>query len=229
MGMHLAFVAARTNVAHLREAFLRAWPQYELAATAGHLENANAMEAWKDLHQQEVMVADWSRDNPGRMVFMFWRDGSWATFMDEEYTHATDHDALKRLSAEVGTVMAVVVESASGSAHFSYCENGQLRRAIDNSDTDVTTDGEPLLQESGIDISKYYMDESEALWLAFGLSPFDALPTSHDCQAICVIDRTDYSDLLKPVRDKSLSAKTAAAQSVPSAATTPRKRWWQFW
>jgi len=226
MGMHLAFVAARTNVTRLREAFLRAWPQYELAATTEHLENANAMEAWKDSHQQEVMVADWSKDNPGRMVFMFWRDGPWATFMDEGYTHATDHDALKRLSAEVGTVIAIVVESASGSAHFSSCESGQLRRAIDNSDTDVTTEGEPLLQEAGIDISKYYMDESEALWLAFGLSPFDALPTSHDCQAICVIDRTDYSDLLKPARDRSLSP---APQSPRSAPATPKRPWWQFW
>jgi hypothetical protein len=38
------------------------------------------------------------------------------------------------------------------------------------------------------------MDETEALWKAFGLSPYEAMQKTAGCQAICVIDHTDYND-----------------------------------
>ena len=53
--------------------------------------------------------------------------------------------------------------------------------------------GKALPEEAGIDVDNYYMDETEALWAAFGLSPYDAMKGAAGCEAISVVDRTDYS------------------------------------
>jgi len=193
--MHIGLVAAKTSVARLRKAFSRAWPRFEIVASEENLPDANAMWAWKESQEQFVSAADWTKDNPGREVYVFWQDGPWAIMMDESYTLASDEEGLRILSTQIGTVLSFVVETAAGSAEFSCFENGQLRRKISNNDAGTSTEGEPLPQETGIDTSNYYMDESQALWNAFGLSPYDEMPTLAGGQAICVIDRTDYGEL----------------------------------
>jgi hypothetical protein len=97
----------------------------------------------------------------------------------------------------MGTVLSFVVESAGGSAFFWCAKDGKILRKISNSDTDVALEGNPLPEEKGIDVSNYYMDETESLWKAFGLSPYEVMSSSEGCEAICVIDHTDYSSLLK--------------------------------
>ena len=195
MGMHIGLVAVRTSVAQFREAFSRAWPQLEIVASDDFLPDANAMWAWKEAQEKFVSAADWSEDDPGREVYMFWQDGPWAVMADHSYVLASDDKGLKNLSTLHGTVLSFVVETAGGCAAFACFENGRLRRKITNNDADISTEGEPLPEETGIDVSGYYMDETEALWRALGLSRYDEMPTSVGCQAICVIDRTDYGDL----------------------------------
>jgi hypothetical protein len=99
---------------------------------------------------------------------------------------------LKDLSTHLGIVVSFVVETAGGCAFFWCFDGGKLRRHISNNDTAVSMKGDPLPEEAGIDIGNYYMDEAEALWQALGLSPFQEMPTTVGCQAICVVDRTDY-------------------------------------
>jgi hypothetical protein len=224
MGMHIGLVAAKTSVARLRDAFLRAWPNYQLAESADHLGNPQEAQAWQKAHARRVTAAQWSADNLEKMAFIFWQDGPWAAFMDESYVLGMDEPALAQLSAELGTVITFTVETAGGCAFFRCFENGQLRRSIDNSDGEMSSQGDPLPQEAGIDTGKYYMQETEQLASAFGLVPFDQMPTSADLQAISVIDRTDYGEV----------STTAALPppKEPAQAAMPRsqqKPWWKFW
>lgn len=196
MGMHIGLIAVKGSVAKFRDAFNRTWPQFETVASAGSFPDANAVWAWKESHEEFVSAANWSRDKPGKSVYVFWPDGPWAIMMDPDYTRATNEEGLQRLSAQVGTVLSFVVESAGGSAFFWCVQDGKILRKISYSDTDVSMEGNPLPEEKGIDVSNYYMDETEALWKAFGLSPYDVMSTSEGCEAICVIDHTDYGRLL---------------------------------
>jgi hypothetical protein len=146
-------------------------------------------------------------------VFAFWQDGHWASMMDESYTLASDEEGLARLSELLGRVVAFVVETAGGCAEFWCFESGSLRRHIWNHDGDVLLVGEPLAEEAGIDPSRYYMDETEALWKVFGLTPYVDEGTPRQYRAICVVDRTDYSE-----------------QLANSPFQTPAKKpWWKIW
>ena len=229
MGMHIGLIAARTSATRFREAFSRTWRRFEVVESVEHLADADEIENWRESHEQFVSAANWSRDNPGREVYAFWQDGPWAVMMDGSYTLATDEAALRSLSNEFGTAVSFVVETAGGCADFWCFEQGDLRRRISNADGKVTTAGDPLPQEAGIDTAHYYMDETEALWKAFGLSPIYDNPTSHECQAVCVIDRTDYGGIADdPSRQPSSGVQTA--REVPSVKRpSPKRSWWKLW
>jgi hypothetical protein len=216
MGMHVGIVAARCSVNELREAFSIAWPAFEVASSADALPDASSLWAWKESHEQFVSASEWTKENPGSYVVMFWQDGPWAAMMDPSYVLATDKEALQRLSGRLGEVLSFVVESAGGCADFMAFGNGRLRRSISNSDGDIAIEGQALPEESGIDVSSFYMDETEALWRAFGFSDLDRVPTDVGCQAVCVIDRTDYG-------------KDALSNPFQPAVDPPQKPWWQIW
>jgi hypothetical protein len=203
MGMHLGLVAVKTTVPLLREAFFRTWPHFELVIANDDLADGDAVSKWQQTQQK-----------PGSAmgVFAFWQEGPWAVLLDPTYVLASDETALKSLSAEFGTVASFVVETTSGSAFFCYCVNGSLRRKISNDDSVLSTAGEPIPEEAGLDVSRFYMNETEALWTAFGISPYQAMDGAVRFQAICVLDRTDYSKL---VPDRPRPA--------------PRKSWWKLW
>ncbi|MCH8243217.1 MAG: hypothetical protein IH897_11495, partial [Planctomycetes bacterium] len=207
-------------VSRLREAFLHMRPEFEVIASEDHLPDANAAWAWKDAHEQFVSSGDWSKSNPGKTVFVFWQDGPWAILMDMSYVMPSDEEKLTVLSGQVGTVLSLIVETTSGCTFFCCFENGRLRRMIDYAEGEVTTKGDPLPEEAGIDVDSFYMDESEALCKAFGLSSFDGMPGTQDLQAISVVDRTDYTDLhLQRQRDE-----------LGRSEVKPQKRpWWRFW
>ncbi|QDU97328.1 hypothetical protein [Lignipirellula cremea] len=195
MGMHIGLVAAQTSVAELSAALLKACPNLELVASQKEFASADDLWAWKEANEQFVSAADWSQDTPGKSVYMFWQDGPWAILLDPDYTLASNDNLLQTLSSTFGKVLSFVVESAGGCAFFWCYENGVQRRQISNTDGEVTLEGEPLAEETGIDANNYYMEETEALWRAFGIAPYERLESAVGCIAISVIDRTDYSDL----------------------------------
>lgn len=174
--------------------FGAAWTNLEVVASDEALQDANAMWEWKESHEQFVSAAEASEDNPEREVYLFWQDGPWAVMLDESYTRASDEEALKHLSKEIGTVLSFVIETTGGSVSFYCFQDAQMRRSIHHSDGEVTAEGQPLPEEGSIDTQGFYVDEIEALWRAFGISAYDEMPTSEGCQAICVIDHTDYGD-----------------------------------
>jgi len=195
MGMHIGLVATEGSVAKFRDAFSKTWTKFEIVDAIDNLPDANAMWAWKESNEKFVSAANWTKDNPGKEVFLFWQDGPWAVMMDPSYTLASDEDGLKHLSTLVDKVLSFIVETAGGCAEFSCFENGCLVRKISHYDAGVSTEGKPLPEETGIVVSNYYMEETEALLKAFGLSIYEEMPGSEGCQAICVIDRTDYGNL----------------------------------
>jgi hypothetical protein len=195
MGMHIGMVAAKTSVRTLRDAFLRAWPTFELVAAAEKFSEADAMWRWKQDNEEFVSAADWRQDNPGKSVYMFWQDGEWALLFDPSYTVASAEKELAHLSKELSSVLSFVVETAGGCALFWCFDNGNLRRHIRYTDGEVVLVGEPLAEETGIDVNQYYMAETEMLWKAYGMSPYDRFSSPIGCQAISVIDHTDYSSL----------------------------------
>lgn len=193
MGMHLGLIVVKTSVENLKDAFLASCPELELVDSKDDFASADEVWAWKGANEQFVSAAAWSKDNPGKSVYLFWQDKRWALLLDSDYTHATNKTLLTKLSEKLDRALSFVVESAGGCAFFWCFENGTLRRQICNNNGEIEMAGQPLAEEDGIDASQYYMDETEALWRAFGIAPNDCLQSPSGCLAISVIDRTDYS------------------------------------
>jgi hypothetical protein len=99
--------------------------------------------------------------------------------------------------------------------------NERVLRMIQNIDGEVTSSGDALLQEKDIDVASYYVEETEQLMQAFGLSKPEDLPVASTTLAIATIDRTDYSHLLAGFDDGDVTAL-----ELPSQGAKP---WWKFW
>lgn len=197
MGMHIGLIAIKASVPKFREALAQACPQLEVVSAADNLPNLEAIWNWKEAHEKVVTAADWNPDNPGKIVYLFWPNDPWSILIDEEYVLASDEQVLKTLSHQVGQVLSFVVESAGGTACFSCFQDGKLLRSVTNADGDLRLEGTPLPEEHNINMADYYMEETEALWEAFGLKPYEVMQSATGCEAICVVDHTDYSELLK--------------------------------
>ncbi|HYF16009.1 MAG TPA: hypothetical protein VD971_13145 [Phycisphaerales bacterium] len=220
MGIHIGLIAAKVPVAQLREIVLQTWSEYKVTASE-NLPSEEALWAWREKHEVFVSAADWSPTKRGTTVFAFWQDGPWAVMMDWTYTLATDEQKLAGLSNRLGTVLTLVIETVSASVTFACYEAGVLRRMIDSSDGKVSFRGEALVEEAGIDIDRFYVEESRALWTALGLGPIDSIP-SNGLQAVCTVDQTDYSS---SASDHGMGATTATDKHAAPAA----RQWWKFW
>jgi len=212
MGMHYGFVAVPAAKEDLVREFTAVWPQYEVKQQAT-LASLDAWYDWKRQNERFVSARDWTLDNPGVEVQGFLQDGDWAVLLDARHVLTADDEALARLSATFGRCLAFSIETTSGCASFAAYRDGQSERRIDGMDGEVRTEGEPLQEEEGLDVSSYYMDETEALQQRFGLKVFvSALPVS--VLGVATVDRTDYSELLRKL----------------AAAPKPQKKpWWKLW
>lgn len=223
--MHFGIVAVKAEVAQFIEAFTTAWPQHE-ASTRASLAGLEALDAWMRATQRDVYAANWSVDNPGTDAFGFWQDGNWAVMLDPGYVRASDGKALAVLSERFGLALSFVIETTGGCAFFDAHEHGQRIRRIQSIDGQVEAEGKRLPQEARLPASSYYMDETEQLQLAFGITPLERLPADAAVQGVAFIDRTDYSAL----RKKHESQAKGAAVAVPAqAAPVPKKPWCRFW
>ena len=208
MGMHIGLVAVQASVSDFKNAFAEVWPKFEIVATKDGFASEDEIWAWKDANERFVSAADWTKADPGQEVYVICQDGQWAVLMDFSYVLATDEKALGQLSERFGSVVSFVAQTTSGCAFFWNYESGEMKRSIQSVDGEAELAGEVLAQEAGIDIEHYYMDETEQLMLAFGLSKLDQLLVPATAVAIAIADRTDYSDL-------HVEAKP--------------KPWWKFW
>lgn len=211
MGMHIAMVAARMPVADLRSLMLRTWPEFEIVESSDDLPSIDAMQDTMSRHERIAATAGPHAD-PRRSVYALWQDGPWAIVCDPTYVLSSVNSDLQKMSTHAGTVLSLIVETVAGCAYFACFENGSERRTIDYDEGELRTTGEPLPQEVGIDVSQFYMEESEALWTAFGLSTFEVQPRSYAFQVISVINH---------------SIKEIPVRLPPPPP--PEKPWWKFW
>ena len=220
MGMHFGLIAARVSVADFLTAFSKAWPELEITASADGFSSTDEIWEWKDANERFVSAADAAQEGSGSEVYILCQDGPWALLFDFSYVLAGDEKGLKALSADLGQVLSFIVQTTSGCAFFWNYESGELRRMIQSVDGEVELLGSGIAEEEGIDIGNYYMDETEALMKAFGLSMPDSLPIASTAVAISTVDHTDYSELLRAVEDSVDSDRGESAAAKP---------WWKFW
>jgi hypothetical protein len=203
MGMHVGLIAVRANAHDFRAVFPDIWEKYEVVSSADELSGYDAMLRWKQANEHFVSVRNWSLENPGKEVYVFFQDGPWAVMMSEsDYVLICDEEALSRLSSQFGLALSFTVESASACAFFWCFEGGVFRRSILNDGETTDAQGKPLIEEANIDIENYYMRETEELMAAFGLSNIRSSLDSAIYRAVSVIDRSDYGPRATPPRSK---------------------------
>lgn len=211
MGMHYGFVAVPAAVERFVGAFTEVWPKHEPGNRAT-VSSIDGFLSWKNENERFVSGSDWTPQDPGTKVYGFVQDGSWAVLLDTSYVLSSDKEALAELSKKFGSCVSFILETTSGAASFMSFRQGLLVRSIDSVDGKVTTAGEPMPEEAGLHIDRYYMNETEELQKRLGLRFLsDSAPT--EVLAIAVIDRTDYAALIE--------------QNPVSAP--PRKLWWKLW
>lgn len=219
MGMHFGVVAVKAEVGQLMAAFATVWPRHECTARAS-LAGLEALDTWMRTTQRHVTAAAWSADHPGADTFGFWQDGDWAVMLDPSYVQASDPRALAALSERFGLALSFIIETSGGCAFFDAFERGRRVRRIQSIDGAVTLEGERLAQEAGLPAASYYMDETEQMQRAFGLTPLQQLRADHPVIGAACIDRTDYGAAKK--------AREARGPD-PAAAPAPERPWWRFW
>jgi len=204
MAMHVGLIAVRANARDFRAAFAGIWQKYEVVSSADALSGYDAMSQWKQAHEHFVSARNWSPDNPGKEVYVFFQDGPWAVMVSEsDYALMWDEEALSRLSSRFGLALSFTVETASACAFFWCFEGGVFRRSILNDGETTEASGKPLGEEENIDIEHYYVKETEQLMAAFGLSSVNGSLESGIYQAVAVIDRTVHGSRAIPPRKTS--------------------------
>jgi hypothetical protein len=221
MGMHFGLIAAKAPLSEFRAAFSETWPELEVAASADGFGSADDIWSWKSANERFVSAKNWTKENPGSEVYVFCQDGPWAVLMDFSYVLAGDEEALQKLSSRFSSTLSFIVETAGGCAYFWCYEFGQLRRMIQNIDGESQLSGSALPQEKDIDVESYYMDETEQLMQAFGLSKPEDLPVASTAVAVATIDRTDYSQSTGRVTGGDVGNQASSSQRT--------KPWWKFW
>lgn len=223
--MHFGLIAVKADVKQLAEAFQLTWPQYEVAAAA----SLNGMEQlwhWHQSNERTLSAKHGSKGSHGVEVFEFWQDGPWAIMMDPSYVQASDENALAALSDRFGLALSFVIETSGGCAYFWRFKQGGLLRSIQYADGKLVARGEPMEEESGMRSEIFYMEEMEELQKRFGITPPEQLSEARQCEALAVIDRTDYSALLTA---KGTKKPSEAEGLPPSLASKSARPWWKLW
>ena len=214
--MHYGFVAVPSTVDQLMGAFAEVWRSHELASRAT-LSSMDEFLSWKKDNERLVSAADWTPQDPGVAVYGFLQDGGWAVLLDASCVLCSDMEALATLSQSFGSCLSFTISTAGSSASFASYAQGRLVRSIESLDGKVTTAGDPIPEETGLQMDSYFLGESEELQRRLGIRFLgDSAP--QEVTAIATVDRTDYAALL-----------TQHKVAEPSAAAPRKKPWWRPW
>lgn len=215
MRMHFGLIATRTSPQEFINVWNEIWPEKKIVESHSGFQNSDAFWQWMDVKAKFVSSADWTKENPGIDTYAIWKDGEWSVLLDQSYVLASDDKALSEVSNRFGTTLSFIVETTGGTAFFCCYENGVLVRKIECADGRSALTGAPLAQEAGINVESYYMEETEALLLAFGLSTVENFPRLESTMSLAVADEEDYGEMLEKLYKAELKA-----------VSTP---WWKFW
>lgn len=214
MGVRIGFVAVTSDLDGLIGAFAKAWPTYEQAARAS-LASLEDFGEWQRQHARFVSAKDWSLSNASIEVFGFMQEGPWSILLDSAYVLCADEAVLADLSATVGRCLSFTLDSAGALVSFMCFQQGTLVRRITSVDGIVSASGEPLPEESSMNMNTFGPQEAEALQRRIGLRFLSELP-AREIVAVACIDRRDYTG--------------SGAQSQVAAEARPAKQpWWKLW
>jgi hypothetical protein len=199
MSYTTSLIAAHVPLADLRSAVFEIWPHLlvvEEASVAGLTE----LSTWSASHGGAELEAS-----------AFYQDGDWAVLFDPSLTMAADDGELRALSARAGRVIVATTQGTAGFAEVAVFDHGDEIRRITSSEGELTETGTPLPEETGLDLSDFYMDANEELVRRLGLRSF-------------------WGEIEGPitgvlVRDTRFPADVAATPP----PRRKRKPWWQFW
>ena len=223
MGMHFGLLATRTTPDELRNAFNDIWPDLEVVESADGFQSVDHFWEWMSEKAKFVSAANWTKEDPGIATYAVWQDGDWAVLYDQSYVLPSSSDGLAALSQRFGKTLSFVIETAGGSAIFDCYDDGEQLRSIAYLDGESRFEGEPLPEEVGIDVETYYMDETEALMTAFGLSLPERFPRLDSTIALAVADRKDYGDFRRNAKEKRKRTLNGAE------VQKEKKPWGKFW
>ncbi|HET6428894.1 MAG TPA: hypothetical protein VFJ30_10815 [Phycisphaerae bacterium] len=192
MGWDVALLAAGIPVLQLRDRFLPLWSKHELVGEVANLPDFDALCRWREENEVFVSAADWTKDRPGTEVKGIYSDGKWSVLVDFSYCICADTGQIAELSMLAGAVIVLTVGMHGGVAALDAYDQGRSIRSIAQIGGQLTTEGEPLPNEHGIDLDSFYLAGADALWRSFGLHSVLDQPPPGPMAAICVSDRTDY-------------------------------------
>lgn len=122
----------------------------------------------------------------GHEAWYLWKAGEWAVMGDLSMRLPQDLDALAKLSAAVGPVVAAGIDTGFEYAFFAYFEDGALKRRLLLEDEEILEEGLPVKAERGRHLDDFKEEEAERLWTSYGLPTFDHDPLDGPFECVSV-------------------------------------------
>jgi hypothetical protein len=206
MSMSFSFIGVKGSIDDVVASLEDVWQDDEIVEKSDVLSSFDDLYAWC-APRTEYLSGSFPDDAKGLYSF-----SDWAIILDFSMLWGGDREALIELSRKFGSVVAVQTQGTSGFASFASYRDGFVERTIEMADGSLRTEGTPLSAESKFDLSSFYFDEADHMWMSFDLPSFLETPAG-EFIGIQLRDNADYSELERK-RESSASEK---------------KPWWKFW
>jgi hypothetical protein len=165
-------IAARTNLAKLKEAALSAYA--EVQPTREPVAKHDTFDDVLDFCQPRTEEIG---GPPGSDAWYFQQVGSWAIVGDLGLLLHRNAGALKQLSQTLGTeVVVCAIDSAIEYAFFALYAGGQMKRQLTLEGGEYEALGLPVQVERGRPIVDFTEEEAERIWTSYGLPTFEYNP-----------------------------------------------------
>jgi hypothetical protein len=209
MGFDCAWIAGQCSAIELKQAFAEAFPDFEV------IERVEAPSR-DDFVRMDERVRE-TKDQ-ALIALTFYKDGTWGVCVDSSMTMTAETKGLARLSELVGTTIVLYLATHSGCAGFELFKEGRSVRKIENTNGDLARVGKPQQEEQGLREDRFYSDEVDAIWAAFGM---ERRPGDWE-QDVSLVMYRDHAC------ERDLDARTPGWRTAGQRAKAPRP-WWKFW
>jgi hypothetical protein len=209
MGFCCSWIASECSATQLEQAVAEAFPDFEVV---------ERLEAPR--RSDFIKMDERVRSTTGQALIdlAFYDDGSRGVCVDGSLTMTVETDGLARLSELVGPTLVLYIATQSGCAGFELFREGRSVRKVDSTNGDLAVVGEPLKEESGLPRGRFYMDEVNAIWAAFGMKR----PPGDWEQEVSLVLYRDHAC------EQDLDERIPGWRNM-GQRTKPARPWWKFW